>query len=626
MKRINKLLVIALAFAVMACIFTVNAFATDNENTRAYELTIKTADCPDGGTNSDVYVSITGDKGTTDEVLLDGNGDDLERGDNDTYTFTGRDVGTITTVNFRIDGSDDWYPESGSINGETFAVNKWMGDETNSATKLSVPLCSLKTYNIEIKTGTMLGGATDSDIWINIMGANGSTGEFCLNSLILGNAFESGDLDSVSVTGKDVGTINNIRLRIDGEDTWNLEYVMVNDLFFNYRRNLADRNTITLTSSKYTDYEVKIKTGTYFKSGTDSEAYIKITGNSDSTGWIWINDLIDHNAFENGNTDTFTIKKAIDVGTITEISLQIERGFIDYDSWYVEYAVVNNIPFEVQQWIEEDYVIATSCEAIANYTVKLRTGTVPGSGTDSDVYLSINGTKGSTVPIYLNGLLSGNAFENGDIDTVTLSGVKDVGNIESITVYLDGGDDWYLDGMLLGEDYYPVHKWLSNSRVVATEANVTDYTITVKTADIAFAGTDGDVYVTLVGTNGKTEKILLDTSGYDDFERDDNDTYTLNMVRNVGTVTQIIFSLEDGNDWCVESIKLDGKTYTVNRWLEEDNELTIDLSSKSTVGGTAVGSIMTSGSVWIIVGIAVVLAAAAVITVIVVKKRKKNAG
>ena len=108
MKRINKLLVIALAFAVMACIFTVNAFATDNENTRAYELTIKTADCPDGGTNSDVYVSITGDKGTTDEVLLDGNGDDLERGDNDTYTFTGRDVGTITTVNFRIDGSDDW--------------------------------------------------------------------------------------------------------------------------------------------------------------------------------------------------------------------------------------------------------------------------------------------------------------------------------------------------------------------------------------------------------------------------------------------------------------------------------------------------------------------------------------
>ncbi|MGM9643968.1 MAG: PLAT/LH2 domain-containing protein, partial [Eubacteriales bacterium] len=447
-----------------------------------------------------------------------------------------------------------------------------------------------------------------------------------LNSLISGNAFESGDLDSVSVTGKDVGTINNIRLRIDGEDTWNLEYVMVNDLFFNYRRNLADRNTITLTSSKYTDYEVKIKTGTYFKSGTDSEAYIKITGNSGSTGWIWINDLIDHNAFEYGNTDTFTIKKAIDVGTITEISLQIERGFIDYDSWYVEYAVVNNIPFEVQQWIEEDYVIATPCEAITNYTVKLRTGTVPYSGTDSNVYLSINGTKGSTASVYLNGLLSGNVFENGDLDTVTICGVKDVGTIESITVYLDGGDDWYLDGMNIGEDYYPVHQWLSNSGFTAAKSNVTDYTITITTADVLFAGTNGDVYVTLVGTNGRTDKILLDINGYDDFERNDTDTYTLNMVRNVGTVTQIILSLEDGNDWCVGSIKFDGETYTVNRWLEEDNELTIDLSSKSTVGGTAVGSIMTSGSVWIIVGIAVALAAAAIITVIVVKKRKKISG
>ena len=38
------------------------------------------------------------------------------------------------------------------------------------------------------------------------------------------------------------------------------------------------------------------------------------------------------------------------------------------------------------------------------------------------------------------------------------------------------------------------------------------------------------------------------------------------------------------------------------------------------------GSMVWSGSIWIIVGIAVALAAAAVITVIVVKKRKKTAG
>ena len=95
-----------------------------------------------------------------------------------------------------------------------------------------------------------------------------------------------------------------------------------------------------------------------------------------------------------------------------------------------------------------------------------------------------------------------------------------------------------------------------------------------------------------------------------------------------------ILSLEDGDDWCVGSVSIDnGEVYTYNQWLEEGEQITINLTKDTTYSGSGFfsffgffGSMVSSGSIWIIVGIAVALAAAAVITVIVVKKRKKTAG
>ena len=76
-----------------------------------------------------------------------------------------------------------------------------------------------------------------------------------------------------------------------------------------------------------------------------------------------------------------------------------------------------------------------------------------------------------------------------------------------------------------------------------------------------------------------------------------------------------------------------GEVYTYNQWLEEGEQITINLTKDTTYSGSGFfsffgffGSMVSSGSIWIIVGIAVALAAAAVITVIVVKKRKKTAG
>ena len=45
-------------------------------------------------------------------------------------------------------------------------------------------------------------------------------------------------------------------------------------------------------------------------------------------------------------------------------------------------------------------------------------------------------------------MISGNAFENGDLDTVTLSDLQDLGDITGITISHDNagiGPGWYLD-------------------------------------------------------------------------------------------------------------------------------------------------------------------------------------
>lgn len=53
------------------------------------------------------------------------------------------------------------------------------------------------------------------------------------------------------------------------------------------------------------------------------------------------------------------------------------------------------------------------------------------------------------------------------------------------------------------------------------------YTVTVSTGSQWFAGTDDYIYITLVGTEGCSEKTLLDKALYNDFERGAVSDFTL---------------------------------------------------------------------------------------------------
>jgi hypothetical protein len=103
------------------------------------------------------------------------------------------------------------------------------------------------------------------------------------------------------------------------------------------------------------------------------------------------------------------------------------------------------------------------------------------------------------------------------------------------------------------------------------EWTMATYTITVDTADIEDAGTDSYVRITLYGTEGQTDPILLDPAP-ERFERGNSDVFS-NEARDVGELTQVRIELgpedmtgdkpgwlptfiaiqnnENGNEWIV---------------------------------------------------------------------------
>lgn len=447
------------------------------------------------------------------------------------------------------------------------------------------------------------------------------------------------DHTTYTVWGQDVGTINAIRLSWENpnsdfeyDDDVLIEYCEVDGLGFNINRWLGSESIWWAEAwpCELKDYDIKFQTGTFDYAGTDVGVWLNIIGkNGDETGYIYVNSYIDGNAFENGNLDCLTLRTK-DVGEIEKIKIS---PFNNSCGWYLEYVEIDGCFFNAKQWVEESDIELAAVTS-RTYDVRVQTGLYGSSGTDDDVLLTIFGTNGSTGVFRLNGYVEDEEFEKGGLNTMKLKGL-DVGTITDILVKVDGGDGWYLEYVTVEGKTYPAQMWLEYSSAELKAAAVTTHYIKITTADKWLAGTDGDVYIELIGSDGQsTGKILLDEDGKNDFERNESFVYTLRNVKDVGTITKAILSLEDGDDWCVGSVSIDnGEVYTYNQWLEEGEQITINLTKDTTYSGSGFfsffgffGSMVSSGSIWIIVGIAVALAAAAVITVIVVKKRKKTAG
>lgn len=134
------------------------------------------------------------------------------------------------------------------------------------------------------------------------------------------------------------------------------------------------------------------------------------------------------------------------------------------------------------------------------YNLEIQTGRWAGAGTDANIYVRLVGSKGSTIEYSLNHYISGNAFEAGHVDHVTLtqlirrtvnqsevsmavplihggpyttefSGIVDIGDVQQVIVRSDNsglGSDWFLDGLKVNGVPFACNNWFTKQTPVRT--------------------------------------------------------------------------------------------------------------------------------------------------------------
>ncbi|MGW7042201.1 PLAT/LH2 domain-containing protein [Streptomyces avermitilis] len=100
-----------------------------------YRINVHTADVDGAGTDANVYITVFGSNGSSDEIQLDSGRDDFERNSVDTFTHTLRDLGDLYRIRIRHDNSGSrpgWFLDRITIRDEdsdkecAFPCARWL--------------------------------------------------------------------------------------------------------------------------------------------------------------------------------------------------------------------------------------------------------------------------------------------------------------------------------------------------------------------------------------------------------------------------------------------------------------------------------------------------------------------
>ncbi|XP_075875519.1 lipoxygenase homology domain-containing protein 1 [Nelusetta ayraudi] len=465
-----------------------------------YEITVVTGDVLFSGTNAKVFIQIFGDKGKTEVLSLESRSDNLERDSTDIFKIEAKDVGKIFKIRVGHNGSgigSGWFLESVDVKhlamalvpkekkkedkkkkkkkkeeedksneeGEElrevvvthhFPCSRWLanGEEDGELVVELLPEdaedLEINTYEVCVFTGDMLGAGTDANVFINIYGESGDTGERNLRNSDNLNKFERGQEDVFTVTCVDLGPLKKLRIRHDNShahSSWYLDRVEIVDTkddttyYFPCNRWLAvdeddgqiarelvpvdeafmrkdedDEGTGPALGleqkSMSTTYTVKIKTGEKKSAGTDANVFIVLFGENDDTGIINLKACKYYrNKFEQGMVNEFTVE-AVDLGELEK--LRIGHDNLGGSSgWFLDWVEVDapsqglRLRFPCGRWLhrgKDDGAIVRDLypaelqtelyTPFVPYEIKIFTSDVFGAGTDADVFIVLYGQKG----------------------------------------------------------------------------------------------------------------------------------------------------------------------------------------------------------------------------------------
>ncbi|XP_067431501.1 lipoxygenase homology domain-containing protein 1-like [Thunnus thynnus] len=536
----------------------------DIEQLINYEVTVVTGNVRAAGTNANVFCQIYGEEGKTEVLTLANRSNNFERGTTEIFKIEAQDVGKIYKMRICHDGKgvgDGWFLETVDIKRLTMAMvqievkkedtkkdkkkdkkkkkkeeeeeveiveelqevvetftfpcNRWLARDEEDG-EIVVELLTednedleVNSYEVHVFTGTMWGAGTDANVYINIYGEIGDTGERRLRKSNNLNKFEKGQEDIFNITAVDLGILKKLRIRHDNKQAsagWFLERVEIVDnkddttYFFPCKRWLAiDEDDGQLArelvpvdeafmkkgdddeedsdaalgleqKAMSTTYTIKIKTCDKKYAGTDANVFMILYGTKDDTGIINLKASKTHkNKFERGMTDEFTVE-AVDIGPLKKLRIGHNNCGGGSAGWFLDWVEIDapslgqKLRFPCGRWLdkgEDDGAIVRDLfpnplqtelyTPFVPYEIKIFTSDVFGAGTDADVFIVLYGRDAvcsQQKSLCVNKRERRMYFERGaeDMFIVELEDVGDV--IEKIRIGHDNrgvNPGWHLD-------------------------------------------------------------------------------------------------------------------------------------------------------------------------------------
>uniref|UniRef100_A0A3Q3IZ75 PLAT domain-containing protein n=1 Tax=Monopterus albus TaxID=43700 RepID=A0A3Q3IZ75_MONAL len=566
---------------------------------KVYEVVTVTGDVKGAGTDANVFVTLFGDFGITPKVhLASKSRTAFEKNKTDIFRIKTHNVGPIKKLRIEHDNTGmnaSWFLDRVVVTDVNrphlrfyFACNNWLSREEGdnlfvrdllgSLNPMDVP--KLNKYIVSVFTADMKGSGTDADVFLNIFGENGDTGERRLDSDK--DNFERGSEDKFTIEAPNLGRLRKITIGHNNRGSsagWFLDKVVIDDMGnkevyeFPVNRWFAmdeDDGKIQRDVLVGIIYNVQVMTGNVRGAGTNSKIHMVMHGSKGlkNSGKIFL----EGGAFERGLIDIFNVEICELISPLSRVTIGHDNGAIGA-GWYCEKVVIYcpftgiEQTFPCGMWLDEDEgdgLIERELYEMVSLRQKKQkkypwslwiwTSDVKGAGTDAQVFLQIYGEKGKSDEIKLEN--NSDNFEQGQLDRFMIE-MPDIGRLMKLRIWHEKRNPfagWHLAKITLlktltMEKYsFQCGRWLDISEddneivreLPATGALIDEYRVTICTGTVSGSGTDARVFLNIIGDLGDTGERLMVTSknNVNKFEKGNHDEFLIESV-SLGQVRRV---------------------------------------------------------------------------------------
>ncbi|XP_030215683.1 lipoxygenase homology domain-containing protein 1 [Gadus morhua] len=634
---------------------SVENYEDEYHKKKVYEVVTITGDEKGAGTDANIFVSLFGSYGITPKVhLASKSRTAFERGKTDVFRIRTHNVGPLKKIRIEHDNtglSASWYLDRVVITDVIrphlryyFPCNNWLSKEEGdslyvrdllgSSDPMEMP--KYNKYIVSVFTTDLKGSGTDADVFLNIFGEFGDTGERRLDNDK--DNFEKGSEDKFTLDAPNLGKVRKITIGHNNKGSsagWALDKVVLDDLGnkvvyeFPVNRWFAMdeddgkiQRDILVGGNQPTGivYNVQVVTGNIRGAGTNSKINIVMHGTKGckNSGKVFL----EGGKFERALTDIFTVEVAALLSPLSRVTIGHDNGGVS-SGWYCEKVVVFcpftgiEQTFPCSKWLDEkegDGLIERELYEMVSLRQKRQkkhpwslwiwTSDIPNSGTDADISFQIYGTKGKSDEIRLDN--KSDNFEQGQLDKFMVE-LPDLGRITKFRIWHEKRNPfagWHLSKAtimktLTKEKYsFPCERWLDTNEddqevvrelpatgeTIAEPLPLIKYRVTVCTGTVGGSGTDASVFLNLIGDQGDSgdRQLVVCKNNINKFEKGSMDEFIVEAV-SLGQVQRVRIGHDGrggGCGWFLDKVLVreegqaesQAEVFLCNRWLDRNED------------------------------------------------------